>query len=165
MKMISRVIVLGNNPHINARIIDQFCEKNSQAERKNQYGIIKLSADYSLKLVQVSDTKLLEEIQMFNDEVDLGYIILIDNRDPNYIESFLTLIKSSKKYWSLSSLAIGLIDSQGFANSRVDMLHKRANALGIQVPIFEVDPEDKSDFSLLMKALLIAQDSRLSSVI
>lgn len=160
---LNRIVFLGHNKARKTQAIESLCATSLLQNTDFQYGMIDFGEEFQLQLADITDPNLISELHQREGENNIGFILLIDNTDENYLKHFVTILESAKPYIDRSGIAIGLVNSKS-NHGQLESINKRVRDLGIKAPVFEIAPENREDVVMLVKALLISIDYQLSTV-
>jgi len=91
----------------------------------------------------------------------IGLILLLDNTRADPFQDMKFFLGEFQDFINKTQVAIGITQMDLKSNPRIDDYHRQVRTLGLNLPIFEVDAREKSDVSMLIKALLYSLDPGL----
>jgi hypothetical protein len=124
------------------------------------YGLLDLGLGHKVHLYGTPGQERFNFMWEILSEGAIGLVVLADNRSENpveqtlfYLDAFRNLVQSKG-----NSVVIGVNYLHERAGPGLEDYRQRLNDLGLNVPVFEVDPRERGDVKNLLLALLALLD-------
>ncbi|WP_196139031.1 hypothetical protein [Aliikangiella sp. G2MR2-5] len=161
---LNRVVFFGKSGCGKSTAISTLCHSNINCEKNFDYGLIDIGPDDQLQVIEAKTTKAIELIEQREHDSTIGYIMLIDNQDPDYLQSLQEQLKILFPILQNTALVVGVCQKKASIYGELERVNLQLRGCGLRAPAFEIDPNNESDISLLLQALLISLDEKLTQV-
>lgn len=118
------------------------------------YGILRLDDKTQVHLYGTPGQERFNFMWEILTEGGIGLLLLIDNTRDNPLGDLVFYTKSFHEFIQTTQLVVGITRMDESRNLEIEDYTKALADLNIRAPVFEVDARNKSDVSIMIKALL-----------
>ena len=160
---VSRIIFVGDQTvGVDQAIINL---TGSQQDTNGIYQFSSVDLDSS-NSVQIIGFDKLDKLQSMSGKLissAIGVVVMVDKSQPNSINKMLQQIEACRPLIEQSALAIGVVQTQPQSFFGLKEYNQKLREIKQSAPVFEIDVEQESDISMLIKAMLLTIDFNLEN--
>jgi signal recognition particle receptor subunit beta len=125
------------------------------------YGMISLNNQARIHLYGTTGQEDIDSLGGILNQNALGLILLVSNTKPDPFSDIRLYLNTFKDFIKRTQVVIGVTQMDLSNKPRLEDYYLQLEDSGLKIPLFEVDPRNKQDISLLLEALLYSIDPGL----
>lgn len=154
---ISDIAVVGTE----ARASDEVAKRKANTTVAMDYGILNLDGGKKVHLYGTPGQDRFDFMWEILSEGAMGFVILVDGHRPDPLSDLESYLNSFGKSIAKCGRAVVIGLSRTEETNQpylIDRIHARLDALGLSLPVFEIDSRRREDVKQLLIALLALID-------
>jgi hypothetical protein len=130
-------------------------QKSLQKESIN-YTELKLDSGENIHLIEVRNLFQMDLVNQYWVKKCLGIILLLDLSKDNAIEALEATLSEYAFHFKDLSISVGVLNNDNTTKLNLNSVNKHLNKLKYHFAVFDVDPNNYSEISLLVQSMLIS---------
>ncbi len=144
-----------------AKATDETARRKASTTVAMDYGILNLQDGTKVHLYGTPGQSRFDFMWDILVRGGMGLVLLLDNAREDPLEDMEFYLDAFKEFISRREVVIGVTRMDIKARPGLYTYHTRLEALGMNVPVFEVDGRKREDVKMLLMALLTVLDPSL----
>jgi len=141
-----------------ARATDEVARVKSNTTVAMDFGVLELAPDLRVHLYGTPGQSRFDFMYPIIARGALGLVLLVDNRSADPLADLERYLNAFRAAVPEGQLVVGVARMEAKPRPGLYTYHTRLEQLGLQVPVFEVDPRSRADVKTLLLALLTRMD-------